>query len=76
MNQLLLNFEVIDDVMAMVYRQKSSAERIMIGSRLWSSARMVIQGAIQTAHPNWPADRVNQEMARRMGHGVEVDEPL
>ena len=70
MNSLLQSFEMIDDAMVEILRPKTCAERLLIGSRLWSSARVIIRGAILTEHPEWNEEQVNREIARRMSHGV------
>jgi hypothetical protein len=70
MNALLCQFEVLDDQMADILRQKSEAERLRIAGRMWRSARAILRGAIRTEHPDWELDRVNGEIARRISHGV------
>lgn len=75
MNALLKHFELMDDAMAEVYRQKSLAERTMIGSRMWMSARSILRGSIRTLHPDWTEERVNREIACRISHGVVSDQP-
>ena len=70
MNPVLEKFEMIDDTMADILRCKSAAERLRIAGRLWTSARVIIRGAIRTEHPYWTEDEVDREIARRMSHGV------
>ena len=70
MKALLCQFEVLDDQMADILRQKSEAERLRIAGRMWRSARAILRGAIRTEHPDWDVDRVNGEIARRISHGV------
>ena len=70
MNALLQSFEMIDDAMADVLRQKTCVERLRIATRLWKSARVVIGGAIRMEQPEWSDEQVNREIARRMSHGV------
>jgi len=67
-------FEVMDDAMADILRQKTEVERLRIAGRMWKSARVILRGAIRTEHPDWNADQVNREIARRISHGVVSDE--
>ena len=70
MNSLLQSFEMIDDTMADVLRPKTEAERLRIAMRLWTSARVIVRGAIRTEHPDWDDAQVQHEVARRMSHGA------
>lgn len=70
MNPLLLTFDMMEDAMAVILRQKTETERLRIAGRMWKSARVMLRGAIQTEHPDWPDDEVNREIARRISHGV------
>jgi hypothetical protein len=65
-----IDFEMLDDQMADVLRHKTPAERLRIAAGMWRSARVIVRGAILTAHPDWSAEQVNREIARRMSHGV------
>jgi hypothetical protein len=64
------SFEMLDDQMAAVLRQKSEVERLQIAARMWESARAILRGAIKTEYPDWSEDQVNREIARRISHGV------
>lgn len=66
--------EVMDDDMAVILRQKSEVERLRIANRMWKSARVILRGAIRTEHPDWTIEQVNQEIARRISHGVVTHE--
>ncbi|RLS54832.1 MAG: hypothetical protein DWH95_12355 [Planctomycetota bacterium] len=74
MNPLLHKFEMMDDAMADILRQKTPAERLRIGGRMWKSARVMLRGAIRTANPDWPEDQVNREIAHRISHGAIAHE--
>lgn len=63
-------FEIIDDQMADIMRQKTEIERLDIAARLWQSAREIVQGALKTDHPDWSEEQVDREIAHRMSHGV------
>ncbi len=65
-----MDFEVMEDAMADVLREKSEAERLQIAGRMWLSAKAILRGAIQTEHPGWDSQQVNREIARRISHGA------
>jgi Rv0078B-related antitoxin len=62
--------EIIDDVMVDVYRAKTPAERLAISNGMWRSARLIIDAALRTEHPDWPEEAIAREIARRMSHGA------
>ena len=62
--------EVVDDIMAEILRRKTPAERIRIGFALWTSARDMLIAHLKKTHPEWSAERVEKEVARRLSHGV------
>lgn len=70
MSLLLRTFEVLDDTMADVLRDKSEAERLRIAARMWMSARAILRGAIRTEHPDWSDEQVHREVARRISRGA------
>jgi hypothetical protein len=61
--------EVVDEDLAAVLRQKSIPERIEMVLDANRTARLLVAGRVQTDHPDWNADRVSLEVARRMGRG-------
>jgi hypothetical protein len=61
--------EVVDDSMGDVLRAKTAAERIRIGFDLWTSTRNMLLVHLRKAHPEWNAERIKQEVARRLSHG-------
>ncbi|HET6878898.1 MAG TPA: hypothetical protein VFI31_02010 [Pirellulales bacterium] len=63
--------ELVDPMMARVLRAKTEWERLAIAAGMWRSARQVLQAAIQQEHPDWAADAVDREAARRMSNGVD-----
>lgn len=69
-NNRFQNFEIIDESMVHILRQKSEVERLRIAGRMWKSARVMLRGAIQSEHPDWNEDQVNHEIARRISHGA------
>lgn len=62
--------EVVDDIMAAVLRNKTPAERIGIGFGLWTSARKMLLSHLGSTHPEWDAERLNREIAKRLSHGA------
>lgn len=70
MNARQAVIEVMDDAMADILRQKTEVERLRIAGRMWKSARVLLRGAILTEHPDWDAEQVNREIARRISHGA------
>lgn len=70
MSLLLQKFEMLDDAMAAVLRQKTEVERLRIAARMWKSARVMLRGVIIAEHPDWNETEVNREIARRISHGV------
>jgi len=64
------DFEILDDQMADVLREKSAVDRLRTAGRMWRSTRTILRGAIRTEHPDWDNDCINREIARRISHGV------
>ena len=62
--------EVVDDAMADVLRRKSGMERLAIASRMWSSVRDMLIAHLRREHPDWSAEEIQRETARRMSHGA------
>ncbi|MGB6042856.1 MAG: hypothetical protein WBF93_06825 [Pirellulales bacterium] len=55
--------------MVVVYRDKTSTERLQIGFGMWRAARKLVAAGVRHQHPEWPDDETNREIARRMSHG-------
>jgi len=62
--------EMIDPMMVEILRNKTPAERLAIACGMWESARVIIGGAVRGQHPDWSEEMVNQEIARRISHGI------
>ena len=62
--------EVVDDFMADILRAKTAAERIRIGFELWTSTRNMLLVHLRKTHPEWNAERIKKEVARRLSHGA------
>ena len=61
--------EVLDDELAEVLRKKTSAERLRIGASMWKASRAFLARVLRRAHPDWKAERIEQEIHRRFAHG-------
>ncbi len=61
--------EMLDDAMVAVLRDKTPAQRLAISNGMWRSARRMIEAVLQKEHPDWFADTIQREVARRMSHG-------
>ena len=62
--------EVVDDAMAEILRQKTPAERIQIGFKMWTSARKMLMAHLKSTHPEWDDKQISQEVAKRLSHGT------
>lgn len=62
--------EVVDDAVADVLRRKTPAERIAMALACNRTARLIIEGRLRSQHPDWPGDRVEAGVARRMAGGT------
>lgn len=70
MHPVVERFEVMDDRMAQVLREKSGAERLQIADKMFLFARELIESSVRAAHPDWDDPRIAAETARRLSHGV------
>lgn len=62
--------EVIDDAMADVLRAKQPWERVAMMSQANRTVRHLLAGGIRARHPDWSAEQVKREVARRMLGGA------
>ncbi len=62
--------EVVDDAMAKILRQKTPAERIRIGFNLSKSVRSMLRVHLRRTHPEWSAEAIEKEVARRISRGT------
>lgn len=61
--------EVVDDVMAEIYKRKTPIERLQIAFGLWRSARIQLFNCIYSLHPDWDEGQIQREVVRRISHG-------
>ncbi|MBD3676284.1 MAG: hypothetical protein HUJ26_22465 [Planctomycetaceae bacterium] len=59
----------LSDEMAEVLRQKTDRERLQIGFEMWRAANCMIQATVKQEHPEWSAEEIQREVARRLSHG-------
>lgn len=62
--------EMVDDAMAEILKQKTPAERIEIGFKMWTSARKMLTAHLKSTHPEWDDQQISQEVAKRLSHGT------
>lgn len=63
-------FEIVDDEMAAVLRQKTGAERLEIAFGMIRSARTMLENHFRSQHPDWSEEQVQMEASRRIAaHG-------
>jgi hypothetical protein len=64
------HFESIDEIMAEIYKQKTSSERLQIAFGLWRLTRTMLYNCLRSMHPEWDEDKIRREVARRISHGA------
>ncbi len=62
--------EIMDRQMVPIFRAMSGAQRLKIAYDLYDSVRRTLMHYLSTEHPEWNAERVARETARRMSHGT------
>jgi hypothetical protein len=62
--------EVVDERVAEALRKKQPWERIEMTLAMNRTARLVVEGAVRTRHPDWDDAKVISEVARRMQGGT------
>lgn len=63
-------WEMMDDTMAAIMRQKTPDQRLAIAFGMWDFAKAMIRSVLQAEHPDWTAEQINRETARRISHGA------
>jgi len=64
------HFEVVDEAMADVLRQKTESKRLAIAFRMWAFARDMIDRQVRSECPGLPESDIRRLVARRMSHGA------
>jgi hypothetical protein len=62
--------EVVDPAMAAILRTKTPAEKIEMAAAAHRTARAILTARVQSHHPDWTADEVRAEVARRLLRGA------
>ena len=62
--------EVVDPFVAECLRQRTFAERLEMVFEANRTMRLLIAGRLKTDHPDWTAEQIQTEVARRMLHGA------
>jgi hypothetical protein len=65
-----LPIEVIDNITADIYKQKSPSERLKIAFDLWNSARTQLFHNLRSLRPDWDDEKIRREIAKRISHGA------
>jgi Rv0078B-related antitoxin len=60
------HIDVIDDRVAAILRQKTDAERMAIGFRMWQYARDMLQAEVVHEQPHLTEAEIQREVARRI----------
>lgn len=63
------HIEVVDEQMAAIYREMSTAQKGEIIASAHRTMRRLLQGRIMTDHPDWSEEQVNTEIAQRLLYG-------
>jgi hypothetical protein len=63
-------YEIMDDDTAHMLRGKTPDERLAIAEGLWRMARDLISDKIRHDHPDWLAEQIASETARRLQNGA------
>ena len=63
-------WEMVDDAMAAILRRKSEAERLAIAFGMSRFVQQMIQANLSAEHPEWTAEQIRREAARRSSHGA------
>ncbi|HYO12977.1 MAG TPA: hypothetical protein VE685_07280 [Thermoanaerobaculia bacterium] len=63
-------FDMVDDDMARILREKTGAERLKIASDMFASARRMLESHLRSEHPDWSEEEIQREVSRRISHGA------
>lgn len=57
-------FEVVDDDVAAVLRDKTPSQRVEMAFQAEAFARTLTAAGVKSRHPEWNAEEIEQEIAR------------
>jgi len=60
-----------DETMISIYKGKTPQQRLEISFGLWSFARSPVKTGLETIHPDWPDQTLEEEIAKRMLNAAE-----
>ncbi len=63
-------WEMVDDAMAAILRQKTPAQRLAMVFDMAEFVRTMIQSNLAATHPDWTPERIQRETARRVSRGA------
>jgi len=64
------NVEIIDDLMAKVFKEKTPQQRLAIAFGMWTSAKKQMTNYLRSQHPEWDETMLKKEVAKRLSHGT------
>ncbi|MGR3310929.1 MAG: hypothetical protein ACUZ77_09155 [Candidatus Brocadiales bacterium] len=62
--------EVLDDIMAEIFKKKTPTERLQIAFGMWHSARVQLVCYLRSLHPQWNEKQIEKTVAKRLSHGT------
>lgn len=65
-----LRVEEPDEATVAALRAMSGAERLRVASGMFRAARRMLESDLAARHPEWDAERVRAEVARRLALGA------
>ncbi len=63
------DIEVLDDQMVAMLKIKKPQQRLAMAFDMWGFARNQLKAYLRDLHKDWPDEKINQEVARRLSHG-------
>ena len=60
-----------DETMISIYKGKTPQQRLEISFGLWSFARSLVKAGLETLHPDWSDQALEEETAKRMLNAAE-----
>jgi hypothetical protein len=69
MSRPVPSFEIVDEEMAAVLRQKTGAERLEIAMGMMRSLRNMLESHLRAERPHWSEEQIKLEASRRIAAG-------
>ena len=64
------DYEIIDDAMAAVLREKTERQRREIGFEMWDFAQTMMRANVAAENPDWTEAEIEHCVAQRMSNGA------